>query len=275
VVAERIKIEETGISLRVWSLPPLSLPSILLLGHSHTEALEHAQQDRLKQGKASFALSTFALFRRYKPWITNEPSGPRLNDEIEIDIRRFAETAAPALIVGSFWGNQNYFACVANMPRRFDFILPREAELPLDPLAEIVPYNLMLAFARAHFFVSEMLIRLVQTVGGAPLSLLPAPPPVNNLGDIDGAQYDKTAAPLVDQYGFAPGLLRYKFWRLCYDVYQEKAAAANVSIVPIPDEAFDAQGFRRPEHYTGDWIHANRAYGELMLKQLDKRLAKT
>jgi len=253
----------------------LSELSLLLIGFSHAGALRVAQLARVERKAATSQLTTIFLFPKYDPLLKVTDGKHTLHEDIEPDLRRTVEELKPQFIIGAFWGNQNYFPSTANSPRRFDFVLPSEPDLPTDAAAEIVPYDLMLGFVRDHFTLVGRLIAATQKITRLPLYLLPAPPPVDDLSAISGGKFDVQMESLVAEHGFAPGWLRYKFWRLCHSVHQEKAAAAKVEVLPIPAEAVDERGFRRPEHYSKDWIHANAAYGEFMLKQCDALLARS
>jgi hypothetical protein len=224
---------------------------------------------------ANLQLATIQLAPKYNPVYHAKDGNWLLNENIESDLREIVGGTNPKCIVGSFWGDQHFFASTANSPRRFDFVIPAEPDLPLDAAAEIVPYDLLVRLVRHHFTYIDLLIAATQRVSSSPLYLLPAPPAVDDLAAIPGGSSNPRIDSLVAEHGLAPGWLRYKFWRMCHAVYCEKARAAKVEVLPIPAEAVDERGFRRPEYYSQDWIHANSAYGELVLKQCDELLARS
>jgi hypothetical protein len=252
----------------------LTEPSILLLGLSHVGALDLAQHSRVRRKAAPSQLTTIYLFPKYDPLFVLTETEQKLHDDFEPDLRRIVKELKPRFIIGSFWSNQHYFASMANSPRRFDFVLPSEPDLPLGPDAEVIPFDLMRGFVRNHFRAAELLIAATQRAARSPVYLLPAPPPTEAPTLGQGGKPDALMAPLVAEHGLAPGWLRYKFWRLCEAVHQEKAAAARIEVLPIPAEAVDERGFRRPE-YVRDWIHANAEYGELLLQRCDALLTRT
>jgi len=94
-------------------------------------------------------------------------------------------------------------------------------------------------------------------------------PPIEDFAAIPKGSSSKAIDAMVVEHGPAPALLRYKFWRLVKTIHDEVAAAANVRVLPVPPETVQSNGFRRPEYYSTDWIHANEQYGELVLKQID------
>jgi hypothetical protein len=249
---------------------PQAAPSVLLFGVSHIAALKSAQAAR---NAASFDLPTFELIPKYLPIVTHVEGRQALLPDIEPDLRRAVEESPPALVIGAFWGDQHFFMSTANLPRRLDFVLPSEPDLPLDPDAEIVPYDLIYDYVRYHCVYSQLLIEATLRVTSAPLYLVPAPPPVADFAAIPGGSSNKHIDGLVARHGLAPALLRYKFWRLASDIYTQMAATTGVKTLPAPPQSLATDGFRRAEYNSTDWIHGNSAYGELVLRQIDALLA--
>jgi len=252
---------------------PQTAASVLLVGVSHVTALKNAQAARVAGHAAIFDLPTFELVPKYLPIVAHVEGRQALMPDIEPDLRGAVEASPPACVIGAFWGDQHFFMSTANLPRRLDFVLPAEPDLPLDPGAEIVPYDLICDYVRYHCVHVQLLIEATLRVTRAPLYLLPAPPPVADFAAIPGGSSSKHIDGLVAQHGVAPAWLRYKFWRLVSDVYNQMAAAAGAKALPTPPESQAPDGFRRAEYDSTDWIHGNARYGELVLRQIDALLA--
>ena len=245
------------------------MSTVLLIGLSHVVALRNAQGTRLARRAATFNLLDLELFPKFNPLYRIVEGGIYLHDEIEPALRRAIEEAGPQLIIGSFWSHQHFFMSAANLPRRFDFVLPAESDLALDASAEIIPYDVVRHHIGLHCVFQVLATAAIQRLTQAPLYLLPAPPPIEDFGAIPRGSSSKANDAMVVEHGPAPALLRYKFWRLVKTIHDEVAAAANVRVLPVPPETVQSNGFRRPEYYSTDWIHANEQYGELVLKQID------
>jgi len=243
--------------------------SVLLLGFSHVVALRIAQSIRITRGAASFNLFTTELLTKYKTIVTPRQGRHVLHESIEPDLQQAVEELQPKLILGSFWGDQHFFMSTANLPRRLDFVLPSEPDLPLDANAEVVPYDLVYGYMRAICRYQDLLIEATRRASPAPLYLIKAPPPVFDFSAIPGGSSSASIDKLVAEHGLSPPLLRYKFWRLVDSIYEEIAAETGVTALPVPPEALQPNGFRRAEYYSTDWIHGNPAYGELVLGQID------
>ena len=253
----------------------MSMPSVLLIGLSHVVSIRNAQTMRLARNAATFNLVDIELFPKYNPLVGHAGGQLSLHPDVEPDLRRAVEAVEPQLVIGSFWSNQHFFMSTANLPRRLDFVLPSAPDLPLDPTAELVPYDVIHHNIQRHCLPQELLTDVVQRLTRTPLYVLPAPPPIEDFSAIPNGSSSKEIDALVAQHGAAPACLRYKFWRLVETIHKEMAAARNVKVLPIPPGTADAAGFRRPEYHYSDWIHANTLYGELVLKQFDALTAQT
>jgi hypothetical protein len=66
----------------------------------------------------------------------------------------------------------------------------------------------------------------------------------------------------------APPLLRYKMWRLHSRVFRKACEDAGLRFIAAPAKSMDRSGFLARFCY-GNATHANRGYGELVIRQLD------
>ena len=67
-------------------------------------------------------------------------------------------------------------------------------------------------------------------------------------------------------------ILRYKYWALLQNMMRETAGRAGKAFMPVPLAAQAPAGFLRRELWADDISHANRDYGKLVLKDLEKLL---
>ena len=253
----------------------MSLPCVLLTGSSHVVSIRNAQALRIASGAATFDLVDVELFPKFDPLLKVIDGKFVMNEGIEPALREIVETRSPKLVVGALWGDQHFFMSTANFPRRLDFVLPGEPSLPLDPRAELVPYDALYALIRHHFGLAKMMAATLKRLTAAPLVLVPAPAPVKDFSTIPRGSSNPEIDLLVADHGAAPAHLRYKFWRLVAAVHDELAAATPAEAFPLPQDTVDAEGFRLPAFHSTDWIHANSDHGERVLRQIDARLAQT
>lgn len=153
-------------------------------------------------------------------------------------------------------------------PRRFDFVLPWEPDLPLDPAAELLPalaVHEMLATLMAEYLA---LMSQLRGVCDGPLFHIESPPPYADAArmhaDIPWGMYPGMRQEI------SPASTRYKLWRLHSRIVSSWCETSGVTFLARPEDSVDADGFMR-ESYYGDGAHANDAYGALVLEQMRRR----
>jgi hypothetical protein len=67
--------------------------------------------------------------------------------------------------------------------------------------------------------------------------------------------------------------LRLKLWQVEVLAVQRICSNWNVEFVPPPREALTEEGFLDPAYRAEDGLHANSAYGELVLRQVERLVA--
>lgn len=150
--------------------------------------------------------------------------------------------------------------------RPFDFVLPTEPDLPLDPQRELVPAAGVRAALEAAEAPYTPLLAQLRALNAGPIVQLGPPPPV----------YDNALIEASVPWGLwpdqprsiAPPLVRYKLWRLSSEVIAAACARLGVIFQPAPKASLDAAGFLRPA-LSADGLHGDAAYGRLIWDELD------
>jgi hypothetical protein len=176
---------------------------------------------------------------------------------------RILEGAGP---VFAFIGGVRHISLgLRRHPRPFDFILPEQPDLPIEPGAELIPsaaiYAVLKLQSERYF---EVLERIGTVAAGPVYQFEPPPPPT------DEWMVNKVNAKL--RRGRKTGdlplrFVRYKLWRANSQVVRDRCAEFGVEFVPSPSGAVDEEGFLRGE-LVANATHANPAYGALVLEQL-------
>lgn len=73
----------------------------------------------------------------------------------------------------------------------------------------------------------------------------------------------------LKESGITPAPLRLKLWNLQNHILRDICRKRKIEYVPVPAEAICPRGYLKPEYYADDATHANMAYGELVLQQLE------
>ena len=134
-----------------------------------------------------------------------------------------------------------------------------------------MPFDLVERFLRREFADAPLMIEAVRAATPAPILLLPAPPPMRDFVDLPLRTSDRTLNAEIERHGAAPPALRRKVFAICEAIYRDIAAQAGAPLAW--PEAADAQGFRRPEFFGRDWLHANAHWGALALAQIEAACA--
>jgi hypothetical protein len=168
-------------------------------------------------------------------------------------------------VVAAVGGSSAAVIGLVEYHRAFDFVLPSEPDLPLDPDRELVPADVVRAALAAEEAKYEPMLEQLKALSVGPVVQIESPPPVYDNGFI---------VPHVpwslwpDQPRIvAPPALRYKLWRLSSEVLAATCARLGVIFQPAPKASMDAKGFLRPGLST-DGIHADVPYGQMFWDDL-------
>lgn len=226
---------------------------LLCIGHSHLACVTRA------------AVTAGVPLRAFNFW---DLPGAIVNDGGQ---PRFAEDIREALIghagpVFSFVGGGAHVVLgMLVHPRRFDFVLPDEPDLALDPAAEVLPAT---AVRRILESMTDEYLTLMGEVrrlaSGAMFHIEPPPPSADALrmhADVPWVMFPDRCREI------SPAALRYKLWRLHSQILRAWCSGNGVTFVEAPAGTSDADGFMLDDYY-GDGAHANDAYGELVLAQM-------
>jgi hypothetical protein len=243
---------------------------IFIVGHSHTNALQHAFS--LWPSLVAHPLRLIHL-GIMQDQIGAQPIERSVDDRYQLHPQLYNELQSgnseqQRLIVSVICGNANYVMGLLQHPAPCDFIFTPKPQIPLDQNAELIPYHMM----------SEMLFRYAQPhlemVGALraaidePLFHIEAPPPI---GD------DRHIVRYLDQYfherridgqGIASRWLRLKMWLLHAEIVRSYCTRIGVSYISPPPDTIDEEGFLLPELYALNATHANEVYGRRVLQQI-------
>ena len=240
----------------------MSSRKILIFGNSHTDALKIANKQRV---------STFGNTDTRVMRLSEVKSGKEIGDvSLDAATSMAAESTTDDLIVSAIGGNQHQAFGLVQHPVTFDLIEP-EAASPHDPRPSVlIPYRTFwAAFERSLRKRDVRLVTTLREAAGRPIYHLSPPPPKESAAHIlQRSESAFTNAGLATK-GVTPAPIRLKLWRLQCAVLRSLSAEVGVHLLPPPDGTQTPEGFLKPEYYNNDATHANAAYGELVLRQLE------
>ena len=237
-------------------------------GHSHLTALQEAYPAWRAAGGPLRTDFIQLLGPRYQ---FTDVHASSVHGLIADTVRR--EAAERMSVAGSrdpfvftcFSGNEHHIHSMIRNPRPFDFVLPGEEGLPLDPEAELLPYpaveKLVWSMLRYGFRTLTAIVEALPY----PIVALASPPPIRENA------YLATPAngfwPQIQRHGLSNPFLRYKFWVLQTRFTAEAYGMMGVRMIYPPADTVDAEGFLREEAWGEDGTHGSAWYGAKLLSQ--------
>lgn len=234
---------------------PTDCMAPLCIGHSHLRCVQVA------------ALETRAALQAVNFWdgssvILNSPEDPVLAVELQRKVQ-----AHPGTVFSFVGGGAHTVIALASHPRRYDFVLPENPDLPFDPRAELIPVDAVRAVLEREAAPYLKLMRHLRSLASVRLVHIEPPPPCPDNDSIAPHMPWSLFPGMLQEV--APRWLRYKAWRLHSKIVSDWCGANDIEFLPAPAGAADATGFLRPEYFQ-DGVHANAAYGQLLLAQMQE-----
>lgn len=246
---------------------------IVVFGHSHLGALTAAYASADVRATLDFELFPFQFLRSDRPQFVNpDNAGWRYHPDIERELVELIKTVEPDAAVVMMHGEQAISAGLIAPAKPYDFFFPGETGYTPYPASEIIPFELMLKLTVAKYHtIADFLDFMRERLPPLAFGLCP-PPPVGDRQFIlnSGTQHEDISNQ-IKKYGLPSMAWRNRIWKINALAMREVYGARGIGFVDPPNAAFDDNGLR-PE-YRADVFHANAAYGELLLKQIDRLLA--
>jgi hypothetical protein len=252
--------------------------TVFYVGDSHLGAVVNAYHVRVQQGRAP-RVPTFVWLSQFER-LLDRRRGDTLDRALLDAVRKAAgggglgewfgrrSRRGDCTMALAIAGNDHNVLGLLNHPRRFDFVLPTEPELPLLDDHEVVPAALIEgALAR----LVEYPIALTKALAHAlpcRVVYLQSPPPIPSAEHI-ARHPDEMFRAELERRGVAPPSLRLKLWKLHSAVWRRACDEAGVPILPPPPEAVDAAGFLAARAWGRDATHGNEWYGDLVISQVE------
>lgn len=224
---------------------------IMVLGNSHTEAIESAARSVSVLG---------SICKVDIIWLKTPRHGRvELNDALEIIRELKSDDILAITYLGSMHNNLGMF----------------EHERPIGIIYcgfdagaedyEIIPAALM----RQHFMQrvsEEKLINRIVKLVGCRIVHFPPPPPKRIL--TKGTKQVRRADGSTFAMKFAQPALRLAIREIELEAVNAYLKQLGVTVLPTPAQALDKDGFLEGAFASSDMTHANVAYGNLVLEQI-------
>jgi hypothetical protein len=234
---------------------------VLVVGDSHTYALAKAQEARAgRQPKSDDVQFDINCLAKRKGTIS------RGDLEVADALERAARLQPDDVMVISIAGTLHNVLGLLEHDKPFDVFTRGDESMTLAEGRVVVPENALWDMLKGAM-VNKKIVAL-RNKARCHVCHLATPPPKEDGGFIMAltARYRDR---LVAEAGLNPAAIRLKLWKLEMRVLAHLCAGWTMHLMLPPVEAQTPEGFLKPEYYANDATHANAAYGELVLRQLE------
>jgi len=234
---------------------------ILAFGDSHADALQRA----LKHRAASSVTDHVRVLR-----FSRVKNGKEIGDvSLDAAAAMVAEASTDDLIASTIGGNQHQVFGLVEHSVAFDFI-DLEGATNDSPPCVLIPYRTIWAVFEGGLRGRDgQRLTTLREAAGRPIYHLTPPPPKESAEHILKRHETSFREAGLAAKGVTPAPIRLKLWRLQCAVLQSLCTEWDIHLLPPPEGTQTPEGFLKPEYYANDATHANAAYGELVLRQLD------
>lgn len=239
----------------------MSTTRILVFGDSNTDALKRAHKQR--DASANDHIRPLRL-SKVKPGIeTGDVS-------VDAAVSMVAESTTDVLIASTIGGNQHQVFGLVQHPVAFDFMEPGRPGAYDSEASKLIPYQAMWAAFETRLRKGDgKPLTTLRQAAGRPIYHLTAPPPKESAAHILQRHESHFVEAGLAAKGVTPAPIRLKLWRLQCAVLHSLCTEWDIRLLPPPEGTQTPEGFLKPEFYHNDATHANVAYGELVLRQLE------
>lgn len=238
------------------------MSAILVLGDSHTRAISDAVTQRVARG---FDANHFEV-----SWLlTQKGETSRGSLPLEDALHRIGTlTPQDSIVAISLAGTLHNIFGLLKHERPWDFLLDRDNDEPAAGVM-LIPHHTIRDAIRSTAINNKRISKIAGATRCRALHLSTPPPKADN--DYINARAVRYRDRLVADTGINDPAVRLKLWLLEMRVLEELCAEWRIGFLPPPPGTQTVEGFLRPEYYAQDATHANAAYGEMVLQQLEEQ----
>lgn len=233
---------------------------LLVIGNSHTQMISGALAARSKESALSVDIEVC--------WLLSKGKG-NFGDTSREDAQAKVAALKPTdLLAVSFLGTLHNLIGLFEHPIPYAILDPRNDGGMRPPAAGIIPYNAMRDLFD-EFTEDDLQVRKFAGQAVCPVVHFFPPPPKERFAK--PRKYKVIDGKAVE-FRFAGALARLNLWKLETLAVERYLQRAGVAHYLYPPGTVDHDGFLRPEYHASDATHANAAYGELLIADLQRML---
>jgi hypothetical protein len=252
-----------------------SLPRVLVFGHSHMGALIEAYA-AAASGTVAFQLVSYQFLRPERPHIVLAEGKWQYHPECRRELHQLIAATRPRLLVSMLQGEQAILAGLTAPERPFEFFFPGEEahceeargdEVRGDETAEIIPFDALLESCKLEYGLISDLLDHLEGANARPSLALSPPPPIGDGDFILASGQQANIAELISARGLPATAWRRRVWRLHAEALRAIYRDHGIPFADPPAAAYGGDGCLL-QPFWSDALHANSAYGQLLLRQI-------
>ncbi len=236
-------------------------PRIIVFGDSHTAALLRAQEfpDR------SDVFTHIDIVR-----LSKEKDEKRIGDlQLEEFCRKIKKLRETDFVFSAVGGNQYAILSTVQNALDFDFISDALDEDVASDVAQLIPMRAITGYIESGIRNHDgPVLAAIRQATKAKVFHLSPPPPKEDNEFISQYFESRFAGEGIATLGPSRPQLRLKCWNAQSILLKQLCRELDIEWVPPPGDTVTEEGFLAPRCYAKDATHANRRYGELVLRQI-------
>ena len=234
-------------------------PRIAVFGDSHSVALLRAQQ----YSKRTHEYEHVRVSRLRKRKGGKDVGDTSLSDFCR-EIREFGPRDFVFSVVG---GNQ--YAIVSTVRPSIDYDFLESPDDQISDNVQLVPFRTLASFIESGIreTVGPVLREIRSSTEAKVFHLVPPPPKQDN-AFVAAHSEGYFAREGLQDFGPTRPDLRLKCWKVQLRCLRVLCDELGIALVMPPEKAVTPEGYLEPSCYAKDVTHANRRYGEAVLRQI-------
>ncbi|MBO9669765.1 MAG: hypothetical protein J7485_04530 [Sphingobium sp.] len=202
--------------------------------------------------------------------IRKDKEGKEIGDEsLDQFCDRIAKLGEPDFVFSAIGGNQYAVVSTIRHEREFMVLNPGEGEGDIAANSEIIPHRAFKSFIHSGVWNSDgPILRKMRSATKARMFHLTPPPPKSENDFIRQYHESRFAAAGLGELEPTDPAFRLACWKMQRQCLADLCADADVELLPPPVATITPDGYLDRHYYGKDVTHANRRYGEQVLRQI-------
>ncbi|QUT04358.1 hypothetical protein KFK14_14935 [Sphingobium phenoxybenzoativorans] len=233
-----------------------------MLGDSHTNAVFRAFSSKEQKLKIKY----MKIYR-----ISKIKNGKKFGDiEFSSALRKIRRLKSKDYVFSMVGGNQYAIFSTIQHPVPFDFFYGGSSIIEHDRDVELIPERVIRTHLTSgvHGRDGVTLQALRKATSAQLYHILPPPPKIDSDYILNNHETHFSNAE-IGSLGVSPPALRLRTWQMQNEILSTLCNKLGIGIMVPPAQSCTGEGFLRTEYYANDATHANRRYGDLILRQIE------